>query len=286
MGIVFTLSQLSASVIMVSVLFPHAAKQITVKYRTAVDTVNFQQLALRSERQLYHGVRLSSAPTISDTFRSHPNSCLFSRYSFPPHFFPSLAPCGWCFLVVEIRRPVWSRVSQHQTAEYWEASFVSWWAVEPHKSNTCTHKDRKKEIKKIALGDWLPCCLAKRLEKKKRKSLSLYVPVLVSNSGCRPWVSKPLSLETEFMMLLTSWDSFLRSTAGFNLSDVRNDAPTDCAGTAACLKVYHVLRNLVRKKQFVFSWMYIIGDCRLKLRFTNECIGNFFLFFFVIFQDV
>lgn len=37
------------------------------------------------------------------------------------------------------------------------------WPAVVHKSNTCTHKDREREreIKKISLRDWLPCCLVK-----------------------------------------------------------------------------------------------------------------------------
>lgn len=104
---------------------------------------------------LYHFSYLLLSTSVSSQLYS------FCRYSFPLHFFLCHSVLG-CFCTLEIRRPGWTHVLLHQTPKYCEASSVPWWPAEPHKSHACTHKDRKKLIKKISVRDWLPCCLVKQ----------------------------------------------------------------------------------------------------------------------------
>lgn len=104
-----------------------------------------------------------------------------TSFSLPPLLFG-------CFPAVEIRRLAWSRVSQHQTAEYCEAN-----GPLSHINQTHAHTRTEREIKKISVRDWLPCCLVKlnRREVKKKANIPLSTYQLSLSAGVA-WMTKAL----------------------------------------------------------------------------------------------
>lgn len=69
---------------------------------------------------------------------------------------------------------------------------MSWWPAEPHKSNTCTHKDRKREIKKIPVKDLLPCCLVKYNSQKAKKEIKIKHNIVDIRTCAVVWDQKSL----------------------------------------------------------------------------------------------
>lgn len=180
-----------------------------------------------------------------------------------------------CFLVVEIRRPVWSHVSAQPTAEYWEAAAaaaVSWWPAEPHKSHTFTHKDRKRKIKKISVKDWLPCCLVKCLEEEPTSpGVDAPAHLRYQTFPRGPWVSKSSRREWHAQNLRRGHSRDQLKDFTFSVTS-KMTRPQILLLHYCRLKVHHVFQNLIRS-----HWTRVIW---IKMRFTkgmfaDKCLCHF-----------
>lgn len=160
-----------------------------------------------------------------------------------------------CFPAVEIRRLAWSRVSQHQTAEYCEAN-----GPLSHINQTHAHTRTEREIKKISVRDWLPCCLVK-LNRREVKKKQTYLCVRISYPplrGLHEWLKLSIKKHIHGVRLedLTS--------EHYQKWSIRSFLP-------ACLWVSQFTKT-THQSNLYLPQCALAGDCHteIKMRFANE----------------